>query len=64
MVIAVANISPNQFGIPYPALYLWSALKQKVPLALNLGVHLFLFCNHQAGMDQEENILNVLAMLS
>ena len=39
VVTAVANVSSNQFGIPYHAPYLWSALKQKIPLAFNTLVH-------------------------
>ena len=43
VVTVVADVSSNQLSISYHAAYVWPKLKQKVPLAFNNLVHLFLF---------------------
>jgi nucleoside recognition membrane protein YjiH len=42
VVTVVANVSSNQLSILYHASYVWPTLKQKIPLAFNDLVHLFL----------------------
>ena len=44
----VADVSSNQFRIPYYAFHIRSALNQKIPLASYL-VHLFLFASRGRG---------------
>jgi hypothetical protein len=39
VVGVVADVPSNQFRISYHAADLWPALKEKIPLVLNLAVH-------------------------
>ena len=43
VVTVMADVPSNQLSISYYAPYVWPTLKQKIPLAFNLAVHLFLF---------------------
>ena len=43
VVTVVVDVSSNQLSISNHAPYVWPTLKQKIPLAFNLAVHLFLF---------------------
>jgi hypothetical protein len=39
----VVDVSSNQLSIPQHGSYIWSTLKQKIPLAFNFAVHFYLW---------------------
>jgi len=45
----LVDMSSNQLSISNHAPYGWPTLKQKIPLAFNLAVHLFLFASRKRG---------------
>jgi hypothetical protein len=56
MVNVVADIAANQLSIPHHGTYVCSALKQKIPLAFNFAVHLFLLkCSPSSRLVKDIN---------